>query len=330
MVSFHGFGASPIHIESIGFDIREVFRNTIKLFQNRIHTSQIQIECVVDDSIPEHVIGDPLRYRQVLAGFLSNAVKYSRAGTVIHVDLKLKKHEAEHCTIVTIVKDQGYGMDPILVRQLVEFGKLSASDLNFLRENRESKDLSVPVMHHLIRAMHGELNIQSQADYGSCCTFSIDLKAKLDKLDSESFVPAIRKVSAYSNDFSGKHILVVEDNEFNQLVIKNVLQRMKLKITIAENGALGVQAVLSDPTIDLVLMDLHMPVMNGLDATKKIRSLSGQAGKIPIVALTACNSQEDEDNCKRVGMNAFLSKPIDVMKIAQTLSGFLSPQAETT
>lgn len=105
---------------------------------------------------------------------------------------------------------------------------------------------------------------------------------------------------------------MVEDNRLNQHVIKALLQRMHAEVVVAENGQEAVDAVLADPTIGLVLMDIHMPVMNGIDATRVIRQLPGAAGQVPIVALTACALREDELACRAAGMNEFLTKPVNV------------------
>ena len=126
-------------------------------------------------------------------------------------------------------------------------------------------------------------------------------------------------------DLPALHILVVEDNLLNQHVIKTLLAGMKVQVILAENGAQAVNAVQLNPELDLVLMDIHMPIMNGIDATRAIRELAGPSARIPIVALTACALQEDEAECRQAGVDEFLTKPVNVPVLHQVLSRFLLP-----
>ena len=117
---------------------------------------------------------------------------------------------------------------------------------------------------------------------------------------------------------------MVEDNKLNQHVIKALLSKMQADVLLVDNGQMAVDAVLVDSSIDLVLMDIHMPVMNGIDAAVAIRQLPGPASRLPIVALTAGALPEDEQACMEAGMNEFLSKPVDVPKLRQVLARQLS------
>ena len=136
---------------------------------------------------------------------------------------------------------------------------------------------------------------------------------------------AMPSVGTDDSEFTlqGKRILVVEDNHLNQHVIKALLLRLKAEVTVVENGQQAVELVKADSSFDLILMDVYMPVMNGIDATIAIRQLPGVSGRLPIVALTACALQEDEQACRKAGMDDFLTKPVNLPLLQSTLGRLL-------
>ena len=179
--------------------------------------------------------------------------------------------------------------------------------------------LGLAICKRLTELMGGELFVASVPQAGSVFGFTLRVQTVFVQTgDSTALLPT----EAVS--LQGKKILVVEDNKLNQHVIKALLSKMKADVLLVDNGQMAVDAVRADSSIDLVLMDIHMPVMNGIDAAIAIRQLPGPASLLPIVALTAGALQEDEQACMNAGMNEFLSKPVDVPKLRQVLARQLS------
>lgn len=311
VLSFSQIEAGSIKIESVEFDLHERVRRTLRLFTAKAQHKGLDLELEIDAMTPLLVNGDPARYGQVLSNLLNNAIKFSDSG-VVRVKVQVDRLDTQGAVIRTEVHDQGIGFD------VSEFERLTRpfeqAD-NTATRRFGGSGLGLAICKRLTELMGGELFVASVPQAGSVFGFTLQVKTVFAQVDS---IAAVLPPGTLS--LLGKKILVVEDNKLNQHVIKALLSKMQADVLLVDNGQMAVEAVRADSSIDLVLMDIHMPVMNGIDAAIAIRQLPGPVSRLPIVALTAGALQEDEKACMDAGMNEFLSKPVDVPKLRQVLA----------
>lgn len=314
VLSFSQIESGLIKLENIDFDLHEQAAKTVRQFALRARQQDLIIELEVDVMTPLVVKGDPTRYTQVLGNLLSNAIKFSRQGP-IRVTVQTEQVDDQKMIVRTEVQDRGIGFDPNDFDRLTE--PFEQGD-NTTTRRFGGTGLGLAISKRLSGLMGGQLYVASSGSEGSLLGFTMSVQPVYGnsiQAEPQSPLPSL----------AGKKILVVEDNLLNQHVIKSLLAGMKVQVILAENGAQAVNAVQLDPGIDLVLMDIHMPVMNGIDATKAIRELAGPMARVPIVALTACALQEDEAECREAGVDEFLTKPVNVPVLHEVLSRFLLP-----
>lgn len=311
VLSFSQIEAGSIRIENIEFDLHDRVRRTLRLFTAKAQLKDLNLELEMDAMTPLMVKGDPARYGQVLSNLLNNAIKFSDSG-VVRVKVQADRLDMHEAVIRTEVHDQGIGFD---VNEFERLTRPFEQADNTATRRFGGSGLGLAICKRLTELMGGELFVASVPQAGSVFGFTLRVQTVFVQTgDSTALLPTA------AESLQGKKILVVEDNKLNQHVIKALLSKMKADVLLVDNGQMAVDAVRADSSIDLVLMDIHMPVMNGIDAAIAIRQLPGPASLLPIVALTAGALQEDERACMNAGMNEFLSKPVDVPKLRQVLS----------
>lgn len=259
--------------------------------------------------------GDALRISQVLINLLGNAVKYSPEGTTITLTVREEAQESETSRIYFGVEDQGIGIsDADRLRIFRSFEQVDSAD-----SHRQGTGLGLSISNRLVHIMGGSINLESQLGEGS--TFSFTLQ--LPRVNSPQSGKAEQMPLA---DLSGKRVLVAEDNELNMCIVQFFLEDLGCIVTPVVNGQEALDAFCNsgENEFDLILMDVMMPVMDGLEASNAIRSLVRADSKtIPIVALSANAFDEDIRRSFASGMDAHLSKPIEPEHLAQTLSAML-------
>ncbi|GLR25369.1 CHASE domain-containing protein [Limnobacter litoralis] len=325
VLCFAKIESGTVEIHDDDFSATQVAGQVIDSFRAQAERKRMSIRMEADALIPAQVQGDSLRYRQVLSNLLSNALKFSDQGEVL-VRLCVPERDDTQCTLQTEVIDQGPGIEQQQVNHLLQ--PFEQTDLGPARAPG-SVGLGLPIANRLTGLMGGELTIEQAAGRGTAVSFTVKLRCKSSPALAIDNRSAIERAVGYSKDLKSRHVLVVEDNAFNQKVIESILMRLGMRITVVENGLKALETIQSDESIDLVLMDLHMPVMTGVEATRRIRMLPGPTSKLPVVALTACASIEEEEACRLAGMNDFLTKPVEIVKIAKTLSRLLKRQGQT-
>jgi signal transduction histidine kinase len=314
VLSFSQIEAGSIRIENTEFDLHERVRKTLRLFTAKVQHKGLSLELDIDAMTPVLVKGDPARYGQVLSNLLNNAIKFSDSGTV-RVKVKADRLDTQEAVIRTEVRDEGIGFDVSDFERLTR--PFEQAD-NTATRRFGGSGLGLAICKRLTELMGGELFVASVPQAGSVFGFTLRVQAVHANAGSAAVTLNQEAVS-----LKGYKILVVEDNKLNQHVVKALLSKMQAEVVLVDNGQMAIEAVVGDSSIDLVLMDIHMPVMNGIDAAIAIRQLPGPASRLPIVALTAGALQEDEQVCIDAGMNAFLTKPVDVSKLRQVLASQL-------
>jgi hemerythrin-like metal-binding protein/PAS domain S-box-containing protein len=268
---------------------------------------------------------DPLRVRQMLANLLGNAVKFTQRG---HVQVQAREllREADAAVLEFAVQDTGVGIAPEKLGLL--FKPFSQADNSTTREFGGS-GLGLSIVQHLALAMGGEVGVQSQPGQGSRFWFRIRVGCQAATAPLPADAPAPAKAAPVQWPALAGHVLVAEDNAINADVIRALLSKLGLSCTLVGDGQQAVAAALGQPRPDLVLMDVHMPLMDGYAATAQIRRQWPQGlARLPIVALTADAFEEDRQHSLDSGMDDFLTKPVSMPVLRATLARWLAPVQE--
>jgi len=310
--------AGKLALESISFSIREVIKNTVDVMQHRASEKGILVCCTSDEKIAAVLKGDPYRLKQILFNLVGNAVKFSEKG-IVSIDCTLRSKNDNLQLVEITVADTGIGMDKHYLDNL--FQSFTQEDKSVSRKYGGT-GLGMTITKQLTELMGGTINVKSKKNVGTTITLTIPFSIgnEKDLLENETIITD-------NNILKGKKILLVEDNEINRLVASITLNQYGADITEAINGIEAVEAVKNMP-FDLVLMDMQMPLMDGLEATKIIRNEIGSA--VPVIALTANAIKGESDKCYAAGMNDFISKPFEELALIGLIAKWLNKNIEAS
>lgn len=314
---------SNITLENIPFDVRVLVEDLLTLFEPQANEKGLSLVGSFDPQSPKHLIGDPTRLRQVLVNLVSNAVKFTMAGK-IHVAYR-GSAEGTQANLTFEVTDTGIGMSSEVTPKIFDaFTQAEAST----SRRFGGTGLGLSISKRLVEAMNGEITVSSVLGVGT--TFSVHLPFTVDthpqNVELEGELTTTHP--GLSKDDNSLNVLVAEDDRVSQLLIRRLLETMGHIPTIVSNGAEAVSAY--DPgQFDLIILDWHMPILDGLDAAKQIRELDPKCP--PIVALTASAMQDEIQKCFDAGMSGVLTKPIRLnelrAEIARVVGSKLAPHA---
>ncbi|WP_296700825.1 7TM diverse intracellular signaling domain-containing protein [Thiocapsa sp. UBA6158] len=318
--------AGRLRIEKIPFDLKRLMERVIQLVEIAAHEKRLAIVVDYPPTLGRCYLGDSLRITQVLTNLVSNAVKFTQDGEVC-----LTISQPGPGRLRFRIRDTGIGMTPR--EQETLFQAFSQADTSTTRRYGGS-GLGLAISQRLVELMGGRIEVISAPGQGSCFSFEIDAEACLaqDRLEAKTDIqpapsaPSAREVMP--GGFTGRRILLVEDNPINREIVLGFLHGSGLDIEIAEDGRQAVDQCMAS-AFDLILMDIKMPVMDGYEATQRIRALQPD---VPIIALTANAFQDDIAKSRAAGMNAHLSKPIEAEGLLSLLQKYLTPTTarETT
>ena len=273
----------------------------------------IQVTGKHDDYTDVYVWSNSLYLKKILMNLFTNSIKYNKPNGAIHVSMRTLERTEKNITCEFKIKDTGVGMTEKFVKNKL-FTPFVQAD-NSARSNYMGTGLGMPIVKELVEKMGGTITVESKLGAGSCFTVVIPFK-----LDPDRKKEAVKE--NHGTDIAGLSLLLVEDNELNLEIAEFMLKDSGAKVVSVQNGWEAVQEFeSSEPgTYDAILMDIMMPVMDGLTSTRKIRALDRPDAKtIPIIAMTANAFKEDAEKCLAAGMNAHLAKPLDMNKVKQTL-----------
>lgn len=327
-------------IECKPFDLRALLNEVADLSRVNAAGKSLPLYTVYHLPDPCWVEGDAARVRQVLFNLLGNAVKFTETG---HVTLRVKRCECNHdepthdhpeppCArkVNFIIEDTGVGVEASQIDRMFE--AFTQLDSTFSRR-LEGTGLGLTISRELARAMQGDVVCQSQPGKGSTFTFTALLPTCLNP-PAQAPAPAALEGQALPppKDRLSGHVLVVEDNAVNALVTQTHLSNQGLQVSLAGDGQQALDLLkLMGSEFDLVLMDCQMPVMDGLEATRRLRVHEHEhhLPHVPVIALTANVSAEDIQRCRAVGMNSHLAKPFELEELDQLLKTYLHPEPVT-
>jgi signal transduction histidine kinase/CheY-like chemotaxis protein len=311
ILDFSKIEAGKLTLEKANFKLRELVRNSVSVVSTPARAKNLEIVVAIDDDVPDLLVGDAVRVRQVLLNLLSNSVKFTERGTV-RVALSARATGEPECLLLRAsVSDTGIGITEEAQKRL--FQSFSQAETSTTRRYGGT-GLGLAISKRLVELMGGEVGLESSSGQGSTFWFTAKLGLGTEAVQA---TPKPTEKAAAREQNAGT-ILVVEDNRINQKVLSHQLINLGYAIEVAENGEEAVAKV-KNRHYDLIFMDVQMPVMDGFQATQKIRSLGEGASSTPIVAVTANAFQSEREKCFSSGMNDYLTKPVDKDRLQDAL-----------
>jgi CheY-like chemotaxis protein len=306
ILDFSKMEAGKFTLQMAPLRLHDSIEETVRIVRGQAAAKQLEIHVKIDNAVPECLVGDPGRLRQVLLNLLSNAIKFTSQGSV-SISVALDSGNRVRFEVI----DTGLGISEDAGKLLFQpFTQVDSSD----RRQFGGTGLGLSISKRLVELMGGQIGMTSQLGEGSTFWFAVPLEAvDCDQVPRQVRQEPLRQAQAPN----AARILVVEDNAVNQRVALKLIEKLGYSAEAVSDGQQAVNRVLEVP-YSLVLMDCQMPVMDGLQATREIRKR--EAGRrTPILALTAGALQSDESNCLQAGMDGFMTKPIDIENLAQVL-----------
>jgi signal transduction histidine kinase/ActR/RegA family two-component response regulator len=296
--------SNTIENEQTTFSLRDLIKKIASSFEYMRIQNSNEIHIHISDSVPEFIYGNSVRLSQVLMNLIGNACKFTEDGN-IYIIAETTKNTADKTGIKFYIRDTGIGI-PLEKQERIfeEFSQLDNHNYKY-----QGTGLGLPIVKKLLQLDNADITLKSEAGKGSM--FSFTLEYDVVNVKQKESVPILPDTSL----LKGKRILVVEDNRINQIVTKKIVEKNNMSCVIAENGQIAVD-IAKKESFDLILMDINMPVKNGITATKEIRLFNTIT---PILALTAVEVEEMRYSILESGMNDIIVKPYDVTKFIQTI-----------
>jgi len=300
------------------FELEEVVSSVVSVMRQHIEEKRQSYIQDVDPTIPSRLVGDRQRFLQVITNLLSNAVKFTPEGGKILLHIELSEQRSDACQLRVIVADTGIGIPEEQQEKL--FHSFVQADSSVSRRFGGT-GLGLAISKSIVEVMGGEIGLESKQNCGSRFYFTAWMKLA-DQIEPVQTTDLDAPVEAdYTGLFAGRRFLLAEDVDINQEIVIALLEPTGAHIDTAQNGRAALTLFEENAgNYDLVLMDIHMPEMDGYEATRRIRAHDMPCGKaIPIIALTANAFKEDIDRCLAAGMNDHISKPVMVNKMMNTI-----------
>ncbi|MFH1359665.1 MAG: PAS domain S-box protein [Candidatus Omnitrophota bacterium] len=306
--------AGKVRLEVVDFSLRDVIKNVCRGLHVLARNKGLDLEWQADDGVPDNLKGDPVRLRQVIINLVNNAIKFTSKGKV-SVDVQLKSQEKDDCVLIFSINDTGIGI-PQDKLELI-FDAFTQADDSITRRYGGT-GLGLAICKRLVSLMGGDINVESQEKKGSrfffTAAFSISQEGQKPQ-EGVSVTEHKEMKPSEIDDLPKLRVLLAEDNLVSQRIIVKLLTKRDWEVVPVENGQ-EVLGQMSQGSFDLILMDVQMPILDGLETTRLIREGEKQTGRhIPIIALTARAMDDDKNRCLDIGMDGYVSKPVDRQKL---------------
>lgn len=298
ILDFSKINAKKLEIDHVPFNIRKTIEDVFQAISIKGKEWNNQMSLEIDSRIPQYIYGDPHRLTQVLNNLLSNAVKFTRDGQV-SMKLSLETISASNCIVLFSVSDSGIGIERDKIEHIFSpFAQASSS----ITRKFGGTGLGLAITAELLELMDCKINVETELGKGSRFYFTMETEYIDDGKDQQA------QNEINEQDLQEAKVLLVEDTPFNILFTKQLLEGWNTVVDVAENGLIAVE-MMQQKQYDIVLMDLHMPVMDGFTASMKIREFNDHT---PIITLTATASEDVKSKLHEVGMQDYVIKPFDI------------------
>lgn len=303
--------AGKLIIEHIGFRMEDILTRATRVMLHKAEEKGLKLSFFADKKIHPVLLGDPYRLNQIMLNLLSNAIKFTEKGTVT-IHCKIKRKEDSRDIVYISITDTGIGMDGTFLQNV--FRKFYQEDVSVARKYGGT-GLGMSICRELTELMQGTIEVMSVKGKGTKVTLCIPFER-----GAETDLPVKEEAVSDTTVLNGKKILLVEDNEMNRMVATMILNNYGASVFEAVNGEEAVESIRNN-RYDLVLMDMQMPVMGGLEATRIIRETIDAS--IPVIALTANAIKGENDKCLAAGMNDYISKPFEENELINMITNWL-------
>lgn len=312
VLDFSKIESNAMLIERIPIDINKLLEQIIGLMRPALEKKNLAFKVQLLPDAYRYVLGDPNRINQVMSNLISNAIKFTERGSV-EIIARYESVDAQNTRIMIDIIDTGIGIHQEDLQHI--FDDFAQADASITRRYGGT-GLGLTICQRLAKLMGGEIRVQSVYQQGSCFTFEWHTQ----------ICPAPTSETEPNKPFQRKQlagvVLLVDDNEVNLLVAKSMLETLGLSVISANNGKQALAALERGTAIDVILMDMHMPEMNGLDATRILRQ-NPQFTDLPVIAVTANVLEEEKQQCLAAGMNDWLGKPFSLSRLNEKLAPWL-------
>ncbi|WP_062059511.1 hybrid sensor histidine kinase/response regulator [Aquimarina longa] len=322
ILDFSKIEAGKLTLHSTNFNLHELITNTSRGFSIKADEKGLKYKMIIDPSVPKFIIGDRLRLNQILINLLGNSIKFTKTGK-IKLLVKTEEVSSKHITINFSVQDTGVGISKHKLDTIFEsFYQVHKPGKNKI----EGTGLGLSISKQLIELQGGTISAKSKLGVGSSFDFSIAYQ----KSDFKTSIENKKDVfSEYDFDLSDMKVLIVEDNKMNQFFMKQLFTNWNAETSVAENGQVALKK-LKQFTYDFILMDMHMPIMDGPETARVIRKSNNiKIKEIPIIACSADVFPESKKKASKSGMNFYLTKPLNEEKLKEIILNIRSKEKST-
>ncbi|MEI8236457.1 MAG: CHASE domain-containing protein [Methylococcaceae bacterium] len=325
ILDFSKLDSNAIKMEYASFNLDDLLNNLHNLFSVTARQKNIKFILDIDPLIRRELMGDALRLQQVLTNLLNNSFKFTQLG-MVQLIVTLAHQENEKIALTFAVIDTGIGMNEAQQKGL--FQAFSQADTSISRRFGGS-GLGLVISQKFVELMGGKITCQSMPDLGSEFSFTVPFDIANSGKGSEAIMPRppkktlAQRLAEATESLENVRVLLVEDTPLNQQVASEFLRNAKLEVTVADNGQAALE-LLEHNTFEVILMDIQMPVMDGLEATKMIRE-NPKVSHLPIIAMSAGVTLDEQEKCQLVGMSDFIPKPINPVQMLEKIKQNLIP-----
>ena len=291
--------ANKVEIMEASFDLKKRISDVLVALKNSADEKNTKIHFNYDDTIPEELKGDPLKISQILINLIGNSIKFTEDGD-IWINVSKNSREGNNVLLDFEIKDNGEGISKEKQKAIFENFTQGSTQIN---RKFGGTGLGLSIVKNLLSLLGSEINLESDLGKGSTFTFQLKFEAK--EVDNSINNTPTKAAEPVKNKLEGKNILIVEDNKINQMITRKILEKHGVKCEVADNGTIAVEKT-QEKEYDLILMDIHMPGISGIEATKEIRKFNSE---IPIIALTAVTLDDNLDEFYLNGFSDIIPKP---------------------
>ncbi|MFD3262041.1 response regulator [Paenibacillus lentus] len=317
ILDFTKMESGKMELEESPFELRAGIQEVLNLFSMDASRKGLELVYFMDDRIPQVLYGDMGRLRQVLINLIANAIKFTdQGGIYLVVSASESKDEQDILMLEFTVKDTGIGIAPDKVDKLFKpFSQLDSS----MTRKYGGTGLGLAICQTLVQLMGGNIRVEPQEEKGATFTFSVQVRKCGEEDEAPHYCPGF---SAEGQSLHADRMLVVDDHPINQRLMVSMLNKLGYEASVAEDGAQAVQMALDGEGYSFIFMDLQMPVMDGLEATRRIREDQHSEQSPVIIAMTANVMEGVKSKCLKAGMNDYISKPVKLSSVKKMIAKY--------
>ncbi len=308
VLDYYKVTSSQLSLDHVNFELKKEVEEIYKVFEKKGKEKKIAMQMKSSPRVPSYLVGDPTRLKQILANLLDNAIKFTPPEGKISLTISSVSFKNGVYEILFLVKDTGIGIAEKDRKSI--WKTFSMVDMSLTREN-PGTGIGLALSRQLCHLLGGKMSFESNQGEGSTFSFTVKMEAGSSPEKSDNGQRGILD------------ILLVEDNLINQKLTQKILMNQGFHVEVADNGKMAVDKF-NHRHYDLIFMDIQMPVMDGMEATRQIRKIEALRGvhheRVKIIALTANSQQQDKENCLAAGMDDYINKPFNVKKFPLILS----------